>query len=341
MEPAKATLTGIARRPRPFASMEEIERCQVTAEEGIVGDYRGLHTEEGRKVTVLFANQWRQVCEALDHPLPWTARRANLFLEGTDNPRAVPSTISIGEVCLEVTGECDPCSRMDREHPGLRATLGADWRGGVCCRVVGTGALALGEEARIDTDDRARTSLREAGIREVIRFWFDESEPQQWFVRDPEFDKAIAARFRTWRDRAYTGDLDNWSDSPEGALALVLLLDQFSRNLFREDDRAFEADAKALEIAKDAIAAGHDARLSPEQRRFVYMPFMHAEDVAEQDRCVALMAEMDAGESTTYHANAHRDVIRKFGRFPHRNGMMGRETTPEEAKFLAEGGYTP
>jgi uncharacterized protein (DUF924 family) len=133
------------------------------------------------------------------------------------------------------------------------------------------------------------------------------------------------------------GELDAWAASPEPNLALVVILDQFSRNLFRNDPRAFAQDAKALALTKAAIARGDDLALLPVQRQFLYMPLEHSEDIADQDQCVELMRSLEPFEETrglTAWAEKHRVIIKRFNRFPHRNAVLGRASTPEEVEFL-------
>ena len=143
-------------------------------------------------------------------------------------------------------------------------------------------------------------------------------------------------------DEAAAGRLDDWADRPEGLLALIVLLDQFPRNLFRNAPRAFATDAQALALAQQALAQGVDAQLMPVARAFIYLPFEHSEDLAMQDRAVALFSALaqhgEAFASYLDYAERHRDVIRRFGRFPHRNAILGRASTPEEIAFLARPG---
>ena len=176
---------------------------------------------------------------------------------------------------------------------------------------------------------------------EVLDFWFGEVTLERRFQRDAGLDREIRDRFGAVHAQAVAGECDDWAASAEGALALIVLLDQFSRNLFREDGRAFEADARARHLAEAAIAAGHDRAAAADRRTSFYLPFMHSEDLADQERCVELYAAMPESENGSYHAREHHDLIRRFGRFPHRNRMLGRTSTPEEERFLAEGGYAP
>jgi uncharacterized protein (DUF924 family) len=193
---------------------------------------------------------------------------------------------------------------------------------------------------------------------EILDFWFadalDSSEAAErrvpvWFGSDEGFDREIRDRFGELPDLAHAGGLDGWRGDPRSALALVIVLDQFSRNLHRSSSRSFRCDDRALEVAREAIAAGFEAELHPLEAVFLYLPFEHAESLAHQDRCVELYerlaARAPAGlearfEGFCEYARRHREVIRRFGRFPHRNPVLGREPTPEEAAYLDGGGDT-
>lgn len=180
----------------------------------------------------------------------------------------------------------------------------------------------------------------------VLEFWFGRpgepghGEPRDaWFRRSDAFDAEIRARFGLLHRRAARGLLDDWMASPAASLALVIVLDQFSRNLFRDSSKAFENDARALGLARRAIALGHDRVHDPVPRHFFYLPFEHSEDIADQERGVALIAAMEdhpGKERSLEFAVRHRDVIARFGRFPHRNAVMGRGSTAEELAFLRE-----
>ncbi|MCU4180693.1 DUF924 family protein [Bosea sp. BH3] len=172
---------------------------------------------------------------------------------------------------------------------------------------------------------------------ETIAFWH-EAGPEKWFAKNDAFDAAIKARFFAAHEAAAAGKLPDWEQTPEGAYALLILLDQFPRNLFRGSPRAFATDAQALAIAQRAIARGFDTSYQPPAQRFFYMPFMHSEALADQDRCVAL-CQAAGDPDGVKHAEIHRDIIRDFGRFPHRNPVLGRETTAEEQAFLEKGGF--
>lgn len=177
----------------------------------------------------------------------------------------------------------------------------------------------------------------QAAIEDVLAFW-RAAGPDKWFAKDEAFDAEIRSRFLTTHEAAAAGRLDDWEATADGAYALLILLDQFPRNLFRGSRQAFATDVIALGVAERAIAKGFDRAFEPPERRFLYMPFMHAEDLKHQERCVALCAASDDTEGVK-HAAAHRDIIRNFGRFPHRNPVLGRPTTPDEQAFLDEGGF--
>lgn len=169
--------------------------------------------------------------------------------------------------------------------------------------------------------------------QDVTAFW-REAGPAKWFAKDDAFDAAIRARFGEATRAALDGGFDDWREGAEGTLALLLLLDQFPRNLFRGEARAFAGDARARELAREALARGFDLAVEAELRPFLHLPFMHSEDLADQELMVAL-ARWRHPENTQRFAGLHRDIIAQFGRFPHRNAALGRETTPEEAAFLA------
>lgn len=176
---------------------------------------------------------------------------------------------------------------------------------------------------------------------EVVRFWVDEVGEAGWFVAQPDLDARIVARFLAAWQAARDGRLAGWCTAPEGALAYVILTDQFPRNMFRGDARAFSTDAAARTAARTAAAKGIDLRVPEPQRAFLYLPFEHSEHMADQDWCIALMQNRlpQTGGGFLLHARAHREMIRRFGRFPFRNAALGRASTPEEEVFLAAGGY--
>lgn len=175
----------------------------------------------------------------------------------------------------------------------------------------------------------------------ILAFWFEETPPKLHFQKNAAFDQEIATRFEDTYLAAIADDLDSWGTSPEGALALVIILDQFSRNLHRDSPAAFAHDAKAVAIAGQAIDAGFDLELPDHQRAFLYMPFMHAEDLALQEKSVALFTKSLPDSNNIQYAEEHRDIIKNFGRFPHRNKTLRRTTTAEEQQFLENGGFDP
>lgn len=170
----------------------------------------------------------------------------------------------------------------------------------------------------------------------IIQFWRDDVRPERWFDNDAQLDAQIRARYeQTWRD-AKAGKLNDWQMAPEGTLALLIVLDQFPRNMFRGHADAFSTDAQALEIAKTAVGRRIDLRLPAPLRPFIYMPYMHSENLADQDSCIELFANhLGPDTDNLSYARQHRGVIAKFGRFPHRNAALGRASTPDEQKFLA------
>lgn len=176
-----------------------------------------------------------------------------------------------------------------------------------------------------------------ASAGEIVRFWRD-AGPKMWFAKDETFD----GRCRGFEDDHHAAsrrELSHWEADAEGALALMLLLDQFPRNMFRDSPHAFATDGLAQGVAARAIEKGFDAATDSELRIFFYMPLEHAENLALQERCVTLVEAMRNANFTQY-AKVHRDVIARFGRFPHRNAVLGRTSTPEELRFLAEGGFS-
>ncbi|MBP5856837.1 DUF924 domain-containing protein [Marivibrio halodurans] len=169
----------------------------------------------------------------------------------------------------------------------------------------------------------------------VLEFWFGDLTPRQWFTRDEEVDHAISERFGTLAARVAMGGLPHWAASAGGLLAAVIVLDQFPRNLYRDDPRAYESDPQARALADEAIRIGADAEMGRYGRQFLYMPFMHSEELLDQERAVSLFEGLGI-EEAYQSALRHREIIARFGRFPHRNVTLGRETTAEEAAFLEE-----
>jgi uncharacterized protein (DUF924 family) len=178
--------------------------------------------------------------------------------------------------------------------------------------------------------------LPDSEIDAVIAFW-SEAGPKRWFTKHAAFDTEFRSRFFADHQAAAHGELDHWADDARGALALVILLDQFPRNAFRGTARMYATDHLAREVAARAIAAGFDLQLAAELRLFFYLPYAHSESLADQDRSVELSNRL--GSESVKHAIEHRAIIRRFGRFPHRNEILGRATTTEEQDFLDAGGF--
>ena len=174
--------------------------------------------------------------------------------------------------------------------------------------------------------------------RDILSFWRAAGE-DRWFKKSDAFDAEIRERFLGLWHEASAGKLAHWQDTDDGALALVIVLDQFPRNMFRNDARTWASDALAREVARRAIDAGVDTRVDQDLRSFLYMPFMHSEELADQERCIALFESIGQPDSAKW-ARHHADIIRKFGRFPHRNQLLGRDTTPDEQAFLDSGGFS-
>ncbi len=179
---------------------------------------------------------------------------------------------------------------------------------------------------------------------DILSFWFEETDPKHWYQASHAFDAMIRRRFaRTIEAEAarYRQGDHPWLGTVDGSLALILLFDQFTRNVWRGSNAAFSCDPLALDIARRMIDRGLDWAVPDEHRAFVYMPFMHSEDLADQQLCVAYAEERLSDPSTARHARLHRDVIVRFGRFPYRNKALGRESTPGERVYLETGGYAP
>jgi uncharacterized protein (DUF924 family) len=183
--------------------------------------------------------------------------------------------------------------------------------------------------------------------KEVLEFWFDPAAEVHWFDRDEAFDAHVRQRFGATLEAAERDELDDWAATPEGWLALLIVLDQFSRNIYRDDARAWSSDPKAQALALAGIARGDDQQLTPLQRLFAYLPLEHAEDMTLQRHCVQLferlVARLSAGQRAQFenfldYARRHHDVIERFGRFPHRNAVLGRPDTEAEQAYLARPG---
>ena len=170
----------------------------------------------------------------------------------------------------------------------------------------------------------------------LVEFWMT-AGPKAWFAKDADFDARFRERFAAAHEAAACGKLDAWLDSAESALALVLLLDQYPRNSYRGTSRMFETDEAARHAADRAITLGYDRAVEDELQSFFYLPFSHSESLADQERAVALYQR--CGPEPRKYAVQHADIVRRFGRFPHRNAVLGRESSAEEAAFLADGGF--
>jgi uncharacterized protein (DUF924 family) len=173
---------------------------------------------------------------------------------------------------------------------------------------------------------------------EVVSFW-REAGPERWFKKDESFDDDIRRRFLGLHEAAAAGKLAEWDKTAHGTLALLILLDQFPRNMFRGQARTFATDLTARAIAAGAIVRGFDSQVPKEMRSFFYLPFEHSEDMADQERALALYKAAGDADDLKW-GELHADIIRRFGRFPHRNAALGRATTPEEQAFLDGGGFS-
>jgi uncharacterized protein (DUF924 family) len=172
---------------------------------------------------------------------------------------------------------------------------------------------------------------------ELLSFWFSEEVRPKWFDASDAFDAELRERFGSAARQASEGALDGWAATPEGLIALIILLDQIPRNIHRGTPAAFATDARALWLARAAVANGTDRMLTDAQRSFLYLPFMHSEDLAAQEEGMTLYGAL-GNESALDYMRRHRDIIARFGRFPHRNDILGRTSTPEEIEFLEQPG---
>jgi len=212
----------------------------------------------------------------------------------------------------------------------------------ICTAVLVTAAIAHAEPAGFWNDDTMNTNAATTRLApspealEVVAFWKD-AGPARWFAKDADFDRRFRERFLRDHESAARGELMHWQSTPEGALALVILFDQFPRNAFRDTPRMYDTDAMARKVANTAFAAGYDRAMPKDLQKFFILPFAHSEDLADQERSVALARRTGADDLA--HAEHHRDIVRRFGRFPHRNRILGRETTPAEKHYLDNGGY--
>lgn len=187
--------------------------------------------------------------------------------------------------------------------------------------------------------------MNKSNPTEILDFWFGSPEAsdygkmrQVWFSKNDEFDAAVQ-HFLPAYQQAAAGELNDWQNQPLSCLALIILLDQIPRNLFRNQPQAFATDTKALSVAKSAVERGFDRDLIPAQCWFIYLPFEHSEDLADQERCIELFSQLEGDAESAIpidYAHRHKAVIDRFGRFPHRNSILKRESTPEEIEFLQQ-----
>lgn len=173
---------------------------------------------------------------------------------------------------------------------------------------------------------------------DIIKFWKD-AGTEKWFKRDEDFDQQIRSKFGEALSLAEQGKIDAWSDTAEGCLALILVLDQFSRNLYRDSPKAFANDEKATALARHGLASDYASRVDQEIAYFMFMPLMHSESIVDQHQSVALQHQY-GGPGNLRAAREHLEIIRRFGRFPHRNRVLQRNTTPEERNYLDAGGFS-
>tara|TARA_R110001599_G_scaffold26935_24_gene95138 strand:- start:3654 stop:4190 length:537 start_codon:yes stop_codon:yes gene_type:complete len=171
--------------------------------------------------------------------------------------------------------------------------------------------------------------------QDVLDFWFNEIEPKKWFQKDLDFDKSIQVRFGALHQQAIQGELFSWRDTAQGALAEIIVLDQFSRNLYRDQAESFAADPMALALAQTAIDKGFDKALSSSERSFLYMPFMHSESALIHEIAVVLFTTLETSNTLEFELK-HKKIVDRFGRYPHRNTILGRTSSAEELVFLQE-----
>ena len=173
--------------------------------------------------------------------------------------------------------------------------------------------------------------------QDIINFWFKEIEPSQWWSKDDAFDQMITLRFSDVHDKAVTCELYQWRKYPQGRLAEIIVLDQFSRNMFRASPKAFSQDQMALILSQESISLGIDNVLNPQERNFLYLPFMHSESLAIHETAEALYRQLGDQSSLKFELR-HKEIIKRFGRYPHRNEILGRDSTEEEIEFLKQPG---
>ena len=171
----------------------------------------------------------------------------------------------------------------------------------------------------------------------ILTFWYDELTPKQWFQKSDELDAEITSRFKDVLNQCRLGECYQWRATPEGRLAEIIVLDQFSRNIYRDSPDAFAQDPMSLALAQEAVALGADSEMSLDQKSFLYMPYMHSESRAIHEVAVELFDQPGLEEKLRYEM-LHKEIVDRFGRYPHRNAILGRESTPEEVEFLQQPG---
>lgn len=169
----------------------------------------------------------------------------------------------------------------------------------------------------------------------VLKFWFEELTPKDHFVKNPKLDEDIRQRFSDLYDRALRGETEDWRQTPEGRLAEIIVLDQFPRNMFRDSAQAFQSDERALTLAQEAVRVGADQKLPPHQRAFLYMPYMHSEEREAHRQAIPLFSQPGLELNLKFEIQ-HKEIIDRFGRYPHRNKILNRQSTPEEIEFLKQ-----
>lgn len=172
---------------------------------------------------------------------------------------------------------------------------------------------------------------------DVLTFWFRELDPYDWFKKNPSVDQIIKDRFQELLKKASRDELSHWRDTPDGRLAEIILLDQFSRNIYRDTKKAFENDEQALRLAKEMISLGWDQKFSPEKKAFIYLPFMHSENLDDHKRAHELFSQEGLEDNLDYEKK-HFKILQTFGRYPHRNKLLGRRSTAQEIEFLKQPG---
>ena len=171
-------------------------------------------------------------------------------------------------------------------------------------------------------------------MNDVIAFWFEEIQPSQWWAKEPSFDALVTQRFLTTHQQASAGELVKWRSTSLGRLAEILVLDQFSRNMYRDTPQSFAYDTMALVLAQEAVNIGADKLLTPTQRSFLYMPYMHSESLVIHQQAIELFDQEQMQHNLDFEVR-HKNIIEQFGRYPHRNDILGRQSTPQEVAFLA------